>query len=139
MVLNEWHKYQGLLVSQDIREQIEITSISISNLPKSRSKFPNIVVKVVVYAAKGQGAIRTFEFCTDMVKNTQNPTWNKLIPIACPQNPKMIDFEIHERGLGRDKELTRHRLNFSYIPGVELNFAERSLMYGLDGKSLQYE
>ncbi len=124
-----------MLVSTDVKDQIEITKIRLTGLPKSRTRLPNVLVKVVVYTTKGQGGIRTLEVSTDVSKNTQNPTWDKIIPIECPRHPRMIDFEVCDRALGRDREITRYRLMFSFIPGVELNFAGRSLMYGLDGES----
>jgi hypothetical protein len=46
----------------------------------------------------------------------------------------MVDLEIHDRALGRDKEIGRVRLNFSFVVGTEMSFAGKSLMYGFDGR-----
>lgn len=97
---------------------------------------PNIVVKVVLYGSNGSQpglASRKLEVSTEGAKNTQFPTWNKVIPFTVPNFPKMLDLEIHDRGM-RDKEISRVRLNFSHVPGVERNFAGRSMMFGLDGR-----
>lgn len=97
---------------------------------------PNIFVKAVLYGSYGSQpgvASRKFEVSTEGAKNTQSPVWNKVIPLTVPNFPKMLDLEIHDRGL-RDEEISRVRLNFTYIPGVERNFAGKSMMFGLDGK-----
>lgn len=51
---------------------------------------------------------------------------------------EMIDVELYDRVAGIDKELSRVRLKMSYIQGVEANFANRSLIYGIDGKSSKF-
>ena len=97
---------------------------------------PNISVKLVLYGSNGPKpgvAARKLEVSTDGAKNTQFPVWNKTIPFTCPNFPKMLDLEIYDRGM-RDKEISRIRLTFTHVPGVERSFAGRSLMFGLDGK-----
>jgi len=49
-------------------------------------------------------------------------------------NSKFLDLELYDRVAGLDKMLGRRRLEFSFIPGVESMFANRSLVYGVDAE-----
>jgi hypothetical protein len=46
---------------------------------------------------------------------------------------KMIDVEIFDRVASIDSQLAKSRLHYSFIPGVEANFVNRSLIYDYDG------
>ena len=45
----------------------------------------------------------------------------------------MLDLEICDRAMGRDKEVGRVRLHWNFVTGSEVSFAEKSLMFGFDG------
>jgi len=132
--LQMWERSEMILSgSQHEKQTMEVTVVAASGLPKSNFK---TWVKVIFYGPnKFGGALRLFELETDTVKGTQKPTWNKSFLFELPYQSKMIDFEIYDRVAGMAKQLGKLRLAFTYVPGVEANFANRSLIYGYDGKS----
>jgi hypothetical protein len=42
-------------------------------------------------------------------------------------------MDVYDRALGKNKEIGRVKLYFSIVPGSEISFADRSLMFGYDG------
>ena len=63
----------------------------------------------------------------------QLPVWEETFCVPIVPDARMIQLIVYEMGSLTEKELGRVKLNFSYIPEVEANFADRSLLYGLDG------
>jgi hypothetical protein len=131
--LQMWQQSEMILSgSSNEKQTIEVTVVAASGLPKS-TFMTNTWVKVVFYGPnKFGGAFRLFDVETDVVKGTQNPVWNKSFLFELAPQSKMIDFEVLT---GFNKQLGKLRLVFSYVPGVEANFANRSLVYGYDGES----
>lgn len=124
--LGEWQKSERVLSGSE-EDTIEITVVAASGLPKSNFRTTNSWVKIVFYGPnKFGGAFRLFELKTELSKSTQNPVWNKTFLFKIISDSKMIDFEVYDRVAGMDKYLTRLRLPFTFIPGVEASFANRS-------------
>ena len=111
-----------------------MTIISATGVPKSRMGAPSVWIKLVVYGhlTKQGPASRKLEVATDIAKNTLSPVWDKTFPITLPKYPKMMDLEIYDKQI-TNKEISRIRLHFTNIPGVEKNFAGRSMMFDFDG------
>lgn len=80
------------------------------------------------------GLFRTFELKTDTSKASQNPTWNKTLLLLITSKTKIVDFCVYDRLAGIDNQLCTCRLLCSFIPGVEANFDNKSLIYGIDGE-----
>jgi hypothetical protein len=71
---------------------------------------------------------------TQLADKGQDPVWNKYFPIEVHRNVKMIDIEVYDLITGRDSQMAKIRLHFSFIQG-EVNFAKKSLTCGYDGMS----
>jgi Ca2+-dependent lipid-binding protein len=118
---------------------IELKVVAARSLPKSSFRTPNAWARVVVYGTNQfDSPMRLFDLKTELSQKSQNAVWNKSLPVKLRNSLKMIDVELYDRVAGIDKELSRVRLKMSYIQGVEANFASRSLIYGIDGKSSKF-
>jgi C2 domain len=132
--MKDWERSKRILSGSEGDDIIDLTIISASGLPKSNFMLPSAFAKLVFYGPNGFGAaMRLFSLKTDPVPKTQYPVWNKSFLIKVPPKSKMIDIEICDKVAGIDHELVRARLRFTWIPGLEASFENRSLMYGIDG------
>ena len=132
--LKEWQEAERIFAPNDIRDNLELMVISATGLPKPNFRTPTAWAKVVCYGEnKISGLLKLMEFKTEVALKSQNPVWNKNFVIISPKRAKWIDIEIYDRVAGMDSQLGKSRLHYSFIPGVEANFANRSLIYGYDG------
>lgn len=133
-VLQDWQAAEKILSGVD-PDVVELRIIGAFSLPKSSFRVPTAWVKVVFYGPnKFGGPYRKFELKTELAQKSQDPVWNKSFKLDIPPDTRMIDLEVYDRVAGlTDKELSRIRLKFSSIPGVEAILADRSLVYGIDG------
>lgn len=134
-ILKDWQNAEKILSGNP--EQILLRVIGAFSLPKSSFRLPTARVKIVVYGTnKFGGAYRRSELKTDVVQKSQDPVWNQSFTLDIPPDAKMVDLEVYDRVAGlSDKEISRVRLKFSSIPGVEPTFADKSLVYDYDGMS----
>ncbi|KAH7355015.1 hypothetical protein BKA65DRAFT_497483 [Rhexocercosporidium sp. MPI-PUGE-AT-0058] len=130
--LRDWKTAEKMLSGSEGDDTIEMTIVSATRFPKSTFGRPSLLVKVVLFVATRIGQMRALELKTDIVSKSQDPIWNKAFDIAVPKNSKWIDVEVHDRVAGIESQIGRVRIPFSFIPGVEANFADKSLMYGID-------
>ncbi|KAG4443173.1 hypothetical protein IFR05_001315 [Cadophora sp. M221] len=130
--LRDWQTAEKMLSGSEGEDIIELTIVSATGFPKSTFGRPSLLVKVVLFVATRLGQVRGLELKTDVVAKSQDPVWDKAFDIAVPKNPKWIDVEVHDRVAGIETQIGRIRIPFSFIPGVEANFADKSLMYGID-------
>jgi Ca2+-dependent lipid-binding protein len=132
--LEKWQRSEMILSGSEQKDLIELTVIGATGLPKSNFRTSNAWVKIVHYGPhQHNNIIRTFELKTDVSKATQNPVWNKTFLIEISNKSKVLDFEMYDRMAMNDKQLCKYRLVCSFVPGVEANFANRSLLYGFNG------
>jgi hypothetical protein len=132
--LQDWQASERILSGVD-PEVVELRIIGAFSLPKSSFRAPTPWVKVVFYGPnKYGGPCRRFELKTEPAQKTQDPVWNKTFKLDIPPDARMIDLEVYDSVAGlTNKELSRVRMKFSFIPGVEASLADRSLIYDLDG------
>lgn len=133
-ILEDWQAAERILSGLE-NEHIELRIIGAFSLPKSSFRVPTAWVKIVFYKPnKFGGSYRKFELKTDAIQKTQDPVWNQTFTLDIPPDARMIDLEVYDRVAGlTDKELSRVRLKFSSIAGIEATFADKSLIYGYDG------
>ncbi|KUJ16151.1 uncharacterized protein LY89DRAFT_748627 [Mollisia scopiformis] len=132
-VLNDWKEAETILSGRSGDEMITLTVISVSGLPKPTLGQLSTFVRVVFYGPNILGgAYRLFDVKTDVSAKTQFPVWNKSFLMSVPEGARFVDLELYHRALGMDNYLGRRRLEFSFVPGVEATFANRSLMHGID-------
>ncbi|KAK0119783.1 hypothetical protein ONS95_011216 [Cadophora gregata] len=130
--LEEWHTAERILSGSEVDDVIEMTIMSATGLPKSTFGKPSLFVKLVLFVAARVGQMRVMELKTDVFPKSQDPIWNKTFEVTLPKNSKWIDVEIYDRVAGMESHIGRVRLPFSFVPGVEASFANKSLVYGLD-------
>lgn len=138
MAMKDWQAAKVILSgnSSESPDVIELRVVSASALPKSSFRLPSTYVKVSYFGTnKFGGPLRAWEGKTELVQKTQDPVWEKSFPLKIPANAKMIDIEIYDR-FAKEKMVAKTRSLFSFIPGVEAKFADRSLLESVDGKSL---
>ncbi|PVH82065.1 hypothetical protein DL98DRAFT_514136 [Cadophora sp. DSE1049] len=130
--LRDWNTAERMLSGSEVDDVIEMTIISATGLPKSTFGKPNLLVKLVLFVATRVGQMRVLELKTEVFPKSQDPVWNKLFNVTLPKNSKWIDVEVYDRVAGIESQIGRVRILFSFIPGIEASFANKSLMYGLD-------
>ncbi|KAF4632149.1 hypothetical protein G7Y89_g5977 [Cudoniella acicularis] len=131
--LENWQTSEMILSGAGANDMIEITVVGATAFPKTSFMKPSPFVKIVFYGPNKFGAAyRMFEQKTRVSQKTQYPIWNQTFQVGAQSGSKFIDFEIYDRVAGFDKELCRKRLLFSWVPGVEASFMNKSLMYGYD-------
>ncbi|CZT45411.1 uncharacterized protein RSE6_05718 [Rhynchosporium secalis] len=136
--LEDWQSAARILSGSEMEDKIEITIISASSFPKTTfGRPPSLTAKATLFAATRFSQARILELKTDVCKS-QNPVWDQSLDINLPKNMKFIDIEIWDRVSGFESQLAKVRLPCSNIPGIEANFAEKSLLYGFD-EELQYD
>ncbi|KAG9231932.1 hypothetical protein BJ875DRAFT_468148 [Amylocarpus encephaloides] len=132
-VLKQWEKSESILSGADGNDPIEITVIAAAALSRSSFRVPTPFAKVIYYGPnRFGGAMRVSEQKTEISGKTTNPVWNKRFQLQIIPMSKFIDIEIGDRLAGMDKQLATARLAFSYTPGVEASFLDKSLVYGYD-------
>lgn len=134
IALDHWQMAERLFSPSEGNDDIELTVISASGLPKPNFRTPTAWAKVGCYGQnKSGGLLKVIEYKTEVALKSQNPLWNKKFLIKLPKYVQIIVIEILDRVAGIDQQLSKNRLHFSFIPGVEANFANRSLIYSCDG------
>ncbi|KAL2070718.1 hypothetical protein VTL71DRAFT_13744 [Oculimacula yallundae] len=130
--LGDWQAAEKILSGSEPADVIEITIISASGFPKTTfGRPPSLTAEAVLYVASRFGQTRVFELKTNVCKS-QNPVWDRSIDITIPKDAKFIDIVVWDRVTGFESQIGRARIPFLLVPGVEANFAEKSLMYGFD-------
>ncbi|KAH6723217.1 hypothetical protein BKA61DRAFT_586017 [Leptodontidium sp. MPI-SDFR-AT-0119] len=130
--LRDWQTAEKILSGSEGEDLIEFTIVSATGFPKSTFGRPSLLAKAVLFVATRVGQARVLELKTEVVSKSQDPVWNKAFDIAVPKNSKWIDVEVCDRVAGMETQIGRIRMPFSFVPGVEANFADKSLMYGID-------
>jgi hypothetical protein len=132
-VLKLWAKSENILSGAE-NDQIELTVIAAAALSRSSFRIPTPFAKVTYYGPnRFGGAMLVSEHKTDVSPKTQNPIWNKPFSLTIQPNSKFINIEVCDKFAGMDKQLATAKLAFSFIPGIEANLLDRSLVYGYDG------
>lgn len=132
--LQNWQMAERILCSSERSDTIEVTVVSATGLPKPNFRTPTAWANVVCYGHNQFGGLsRVLEQKTDIAQKSQNPFWSKSFQVRFSEDIIMVDIEIFDRVAGANQKLGKSRLQFSFIPGVEANFANRSLIYGYDG------
>lgn len=130
--LRDWQTAERTLSGSEVDDAMDMTVMSATALPKSTFGKPSLLVKLVLFAATRLGQMRVLELKTDVFPKSQDPVWNKTFSITLPKNSKWIDVDLYDRVAGLESHIGRVRMPFSFIPGVEASFANKSFMYGLD-------